>query len=140
MSGRAVLGTVLPKAEKFRDLRSRKGAGYTQDEAKQIMEGNTAEDNAALMRLAERLLQQQDAAVSSPAAIRAAIPEQGRLLTFRRSVQVDTSGELRLRLATSAVRAAPWGMRIGMLLGVLAGFGLLGWLANRIQRPESARA
>ena len=129
---------MAAKAERFRDLRGRKGAGYTQDEAKQIMDGNTADDNAALMRLAERLLQQQDAAVSSPAAIRAAIPEQGRLLTFRRSVQVDASGDLRLRLAATAARPAPWDIRIATLLAVLAGFGLLRWIANRMRPVEAS--
>ena len=64
---------------------------YTQQDAKDIIDRNTADDNAAFMRLAERLIQQQDAAVSSPSALRASIPEQGRVLTFKRSVVVDSS-------------------------------------------------
>jgi hypothetical protein len=44
----------------------------TQQEAKQIIDANTADDNTALMHLAERLIQQQDAAVIATAAIRAA--------------------------------------------------------------------
>ncbi|PYJ01824.1 MAG: hypothetical protein DME25_17410, partial [Verrucomicrobia bacterium] len=74
---------------KLRDLRDRKELSYTQQDAKDIIDRNPADDNAAFMRLAERLIQQQDAAVTSPAAIRASIPEQGRVLTFKRAVLVD---------------------------------------------------
>ena len=87
-----------------------KDANYTQQFAKQILDNNTADENAAFTRLAaERLIQQQDAAVNNPAAIQANIPEQGRLLTFSRAVAVDTQG----RPAPSAwkpklVTAASW--------------------------------
>ena len=46
------------------------------------------------MRLAQRLVQQRDAAVDNPAAIRATIPEQGWLLTFKHAVVVDTWTDL----------------------------------------------
>src|SRR5437879_11858135 len=49
-------------AARLRDLRNRKEPAYTQQDAKDIIDRNTAEDNAAFMRLAERLVQQQDAA------------------------------------------------------------------------------
>jgi hypothetical protein len=49
---------------------------YTQQDAKDIIDINTAEENAAFMRLAEKLIQQQDAAVSNPAGIRASIPSK----------------------------------------------------------------
>ena len=86
----------------LRDLRGRKEVNYTQQDAKDIIDRNTADDNAAYMRLAERLIQQQDAAVSSPAAIRASIPEQGRVLTFKRAVVVDTWADLQIHLAATA--------------------------------------
>ncbi len=53
-----------------------------------------ADENAALMRCAERLIQQQDAAVTNPATIQASIPEQGRLLTFSRSGRGGQLGRL----------------------------------------------
>jgi hypothetical protein len=59
--------------------------------------------------LAPRLIQQQDAAVGNPAAIRAAIPEAGRLLTCKRAVVVDTWANLQIRLEATAVKAASWG-------------------------------
>jgi hypothetical protein len=117
----------------LRDLRTRKNATYTQQEAKQVIESNSAEDNAALMRLAERLVQQQDAAVTAPNAIRATIPQQGRLLTFRRAVQVDIWTDLRIELETRASKAAPLSIRMMIIVGLFGTFALLVWLINRVK-------
>jgi len=101
-------GEAAAAPANLRDLRQRKEAAYTQQEAKQIIDANSADDNAALMHLAERLIQQQDAAITAPTAIRASIPQQGRLLTFRRAVQVDLWADLRIRLEAVASRSASW--------------------------------
>jgi hypothetical protein len=90
------------------------------------------------MRLAERLIQQQDAAVSSPTAIRASIPQQGRLLTFRRTVQVDPLADLKLVLETRASPPASWGVRIMTLAAVFFGFAFLVWLASTLRRRTAA--
>ncbi|MDB6033954.1 MAG: hypothetical protein JWM16_4292, partial [Verrucomicrobiales bacterium] len=124
------------EAGRLRDLRVRKDVAYTQQEAKQIMDANSADENAAMMRLAERLIQQQDAATTSPTAIRASIPEQGRLLTFRRTVQVDTWADLSVRLEATAARSAPWGIRGVILCAVFACFGLLAWAGTRLREPH----
>jgi hypothetical protein len=131
----AVGGEAEPT--KLRDLHGRKAVNYTQQEAKQIIDANSGDENAALMRLAERLIQQQDAAVSSPTAIRASIPQQGRLLTFRRTVQVDPAAELKIVLETRAAREASWVVRITTLGGVFIGFVLFGWLASTFRRPAA---
>ncbi len=112
---------------------------YTQQEAKQLIERNTAEDNAVQMRLAERLIQQQDAAVANPAAIRASIPEQGRVLTFTRPLQVDTWADLKIGLEASAARPIGFGAKLGVLAVV---FVLTLVLANliRARRREELRA
>ena len=88
------------------------------------------------MKLAERIIQQQDAAVPAPAAIRAAIPQQGRLLTFSRTVQVDTSADLDIRLTASVEKAASFGTRLGILCTVFAGFGLMVWLGAKLRRDS----
>jgi len=126
-------GAIAGEAEpnKVRDLRGRKDVNYTQQEAKQIIDSNSGDDNAALMRLAERLIQQQDAAVSSPTAIRASIPQQGRLLTFRRSVQVDPLADLKIVLETRASRPASWAVRTTTLGFVFVGFAMAAWIAKR---------
>jgi hypothetical protein len=124
----AVNGDNGSNGGKFRDLRNSNNNNYTQQDAKQIIDSNSADENAAFMKLAERLVQQQDAAVSSPAVIRANIPEQGRLLTFKRSVDVDEQADLNIGLEATAAKAASWGVRLSVLLAtalVLGGFGLL---------------
>jgi hypothetical protein len=135
----AAAGESDALAGKFRDLRARKDVNYTQQDAKAIIDRNSAEENAVLMRLAQRLIQQQDAAVSSPAALRASIPEQGRLLTFKRSVVVDTFADLKIDVKASAVRAASGGTRAVILaatLLLLAGFARAG---KSFGRPAESR-
>jgi hypothetical protein len=122
----------------LKDLRNRKDVAYTQQEAKEIIDANTADDNAALMKLAERLVQQQDAAVVAPAAIRAAIPQQGRLLTFRRAVQVDTWADLRIQMTAAALRPASSGMRLTILGGIFGALALLVWVAGSLRRTAEA--
>jgi hypothetical protein len=119
-------------------MRGRKEVAYTQQDAKDIIDRNTADDNAAYMRLAERLIQQQDAAVSSPTGIRASIPEQGRLLTFKRAVLVNaligTKEELKIGLEATAARAASWGVRVLILGATLVVLGLFAWGARALRR------
>ena len=123
--------------KKLAEVRNRKEAAYSQQEAKQIIDANTTADNDAYMRVAERLIQQQDAALIAPTAIRAAIPQQGRLLTFRRAVQIDTTADLKISIEATAKQAAPWGIRFGTLGAVFAGLGLLVWLASALRtRPK----
>jgi hypothetical protein len=123
-------GETGAMAGRFRELRSGKDANYTQADAKQIIDNNSTEDNSAYMRLAEKLVQQQDAAVTTATAIRANIPEQGRVLTFQRAVVVDREADLHIGLEMAAVRAASTGMKFAMLLGTLVGLGLLTWSAR----------
>jgi hypothetical protein len=124
-------GDAEPLGAKLRDLRARKEITYSQQDAREIIDRNSAEENAALMRLAERIVQQQDAAVSSPAALRANIPEQGRLLVFSRAVVVDPWAELKLQLQAVQARPASGGVR----LLIVALVGLVLSLLLRATRP-----
>jgi hypothetical protein len=54
-----------------------------------LLEGNTADENAALKEIAKRLVSQQLAAEPAPVALDVTLPERGTVLTFGRSVQVD---------------------------------------------------
>jgi hypothetical protein len=130
----AVTGDDAAPAGKLRDLRGRKEVNYSQQDAKAIIDRNSAEENAVFLRLAQRLIQQQDAAVSSAAAIRAAIPEQGRMLTFKRAVVVDQWADLRIGLEASAAKAASWGVRL-LILGVtFVVLVVFGWTAMSFRR------
>ncbi len=121
---------------KLRDLRSRKEMNYTQQDAKDIIDINTAEENASFMRLAEKLVQQQDAAAISPAAIRASIPEEGRVLTFRRSVAVEQWADLRIGLQMGMAQKAPVSTRLLVLAGVVVLFAV--FAIGFRQRPNFA--
>jgi hypothetical protein len=104
------------------------GQNYTQQAAKQLLDNNSADENSAFLKLAQRLIQQQDAAVANPAVIRANIPEQGRMLTFKRAVVVDKWADLAVSLEMRAAQAVSWGGRLLALgaVGLLvAGFLLL---------------
>jgi hypothetical protein len=132
----AVAGDASALGGRFRDLRGVKDVNYTQQDAKEIIDRNTADENAAFMLLAERLIQQQDAAVSSPAAIRASIPEQGRLLTFNRAVVVDPWADLRIGLEANAAKTAARGTRILLLAGAFLVFAASAWAARSFRRSE----
>jgi hypothetical protein len=133
-----VAGDSDALAGKLRDLRGRKDVNYTQQDAKAIIDRNTAEENNAFMRLAQRLIQQQDAAVSSAAAIHASVPEQGRLLTFKRAVVVDTFADLKIGLEASAVRAASWRVRVLILAVTLLILVVFAWAARSIPHSDEA--
>ena len=124
----AVAGETGAVGGKLNELRNNKDGNYTQQDAKQIIDNNSADENAALMKLADRLIQQQDAAVANSAAIRANIPEQGRLLTFKRAVVVDTWADLNIGLHARTTTGMSWGMRaavLALVALVLGGFALL---------------
>jgi hypothetical protein len=132
----AVTGEPDALAGKLRDGRGGKEANYTQQDAKQIIDRNTADDNAAFNRLAERLIQQQDAAVSNPASIQANIPEQGRLITFSRAVAVDNWADLQIGLEAKAVASAGWFKRSLILLGIASIFALAVRAGRTFRRSE----
>src|SRR5207247_5498427 len=91
---------------------------------------NPADEKAAVMRLAERMIQQQEAAVSSPAALKASIPEQGRVLTFKRAVVVDRWADLSIKLAATAIKAASGEMRVLILAVTFLFLTVLAWAAH----------
>jgi hypothetical protein len=135
----AAAGDPTALSGKLRDLSEGKNMNYTQQDAKDIIDRNSADDNAAYMRLAERLIQQQDAAVSSASALRANIPEQGRVLTFKRAVVVDKEADLRIGIQAAAVRVASRGMRTAILLATLVALAVVSWIARALLfgRPAS---
>jgi hypothetical protein len=102
---------------------------YTQQDAKQLLDNNSADENAALTKLAERIIQQQDAAISAPAVIEARIPEQGRMLTFSRSVAVDAQADLQIELNMRAPDVSTGISRFGVLLSIAAVMAFAAWAA-----------
>ncbi len=128
----AVAGDVGALGGKLRDLRNRKDASYSQQDAKDIIDNTSADDNAAFVRLAEKLIQQQDAAVNNPAAIRASRPEHGRNHTFKRAVAVDPWADLTIALNAIPVATAPIGSRLAILAASILLFYLLNLSARKV--------
>ena len=120
------------------ELRNSKDANYTQQQAQQIFDNDSAEQYAALMNLADQLIKQQDAAVANPAAIRANIPEQGRLLTFKRAVVVDDWANLNIGLEARVIKTAPWPLRLLVLAITALVLGALGLLARIVAKTQPA--
>jgi hypothetical protein len=128
----AVAGGPESLSGKLRDFRNGKEAVYTQQDAKAMLERNSSEQNAAFNRLAERIVQQQEAAASNPAVLRASIPEQGRVLTFKRAVLIDPWADLQIKLTAHAAHAAGTGRRLGILLGIGVLLGMGAWAGRSV--------
>ena len=99
-------------------LRAGRDVQYTQQEARQILGSGSQDENAILSRLAERLIRQQEGARVRAPAIRASLPEQGRLFTFTRSIQVDTWAGLNLDLKTRRVNVFSWRNHVPLAVGL----------------------
>jgi hypothetical protein len=137
----SVAGAPDPLAGKLRVTAAASGskdANYTQQDAKDLMGRNTADDNAAFTRLAERLIQQQDAAITNPATIQATIPEQGRLLTFSRTVAVDNWADLQIGLEARAVATAGWFKRLLILAAIALLMAIFVWSAAPFRKERAA--
>ena len=134
----AVSGANGSVGGKLNELRNNKDANYTQQDAKQIIDNNSADENAAFMKLADRLIKQQDAAVANPAVIRASIPEQGRLLTFKRAVVVDTWADLNINLKARTTAVASWNVRLLVLAITALVLAVLGLLARIVAKTQPA--
>jgi hypothetical protein len=115
IAGDSASGAAAPAA-----LAAGTALAYTQQQAKQWIERGSEEDHAVQTRLAERLIQQQDAASATPAAIRTALPAHGRTLIFTRPLEIEPWVNLRIGLTATADTPAPWPLRALLLLLALA--------------------
>ncbi len=84
----------------------------------QLLMGNSVEENTALRGIADRLVDQQLAAEPAPRAIDVTLSERGQVLTFTRSLQVDGSAPLQLRLDIARTARPPYGFAALLLLAV----------------------
>ena len=84
-----------------------------------FLEGNTADENAALKEIAKRIVAQQLAAEPAPAALDVTLPERGTVLSFGRSVQVDGTRPMTIELKLK--RAGGGFSFAGLLVCLLAG-------------------
>lgn len=71
---------------------------YDPKQFDRFIEGNTADENAALQAIAHRIVNQQLAAEPAPSGLEISVPERGSMLTFGRSIQVDGGKPMVLQL------------------------------------------
>lgn len=91
----------------------------------QLLLGNSADENAALRGIADRIVEQQLSEEPPPGAIDVTLPKTGNVATFARSIQVDGDAPLMLRLTLAKTGSASgWSV-----LGILAATALAGALA-----------
>ncbi len=90
-----------------------------------LLEGNTADENAALKEIANRLVSQQLAAEPAPLALDVTLPERGTALSFGRSVQVDGKRPMAitLRLKRDASGFSCLAIILCLLAGAMVGLG-----------------
>ncbi len=74
-------------------------SNYDPRQFDRFFEGNTADENAALKEIANRIVTQQLAAEPAPVALDVTLPERGTVVTFARSVQVEGGKPMEITLA-----------------------------------------
>ena len=92
---------------------------YDPQQFDRFLEGNTADENAALKEIANRIVAQQLAAEPAPVAIDIALPERGTVLSFGRSVQLDSDSPMMIEVELQ--RAGGGFAWIAVMLCLLAG-------------------
>ena len=93
---------------------------FNPQEIDQLLMGNTADENTALKGIASRLVDQQLAAEPAPNAIDVTLTENGRVLTFTRSLQVDGGAPLELKLEVGKTAYANLKFTIMLMLALAA--------------------
>ncbi|HEU5078017.1 MAG TPA: hypothetical protein VFT72_02320 [Opitutaceae bacterium] len=97
----------------------------------QLLQGNTQDENAALRGIARRIVDQQLAPAAAPGAIDLTFPTTGEVLDFNRSLQVDASAPLTLRLELSKANGANGWVYVVLLAGVV----LAAYASSRFAAP-----
>lgn len=96
---------------------------YDPNQFDRYLMGNSADENAALKEIANRIVTQQLAAEPAPQALDITLPERGNVISFTRSVQVDGNGGEPMAITLDirkTSRASVWlAVPLCLLLGVM---------------------
>jgi hypothetical protein len=84
------------------------GGEWSADYAQQVAQSLSVEDNDALNVVAEKILDQQEAAAGLAPPIRITVPLQGRRLQFVRLLQIKPNAELSVSYRAVSDRALQW--------------------------------
>jgi hypothetical protein len=117
-------------------------SNFNPQQLQELLDGNTADENAALKAIAARLVDQQLAAEPAPNAIDVILPERGEILTFTRSLQVNGSRPLELSLGFAKANRTSTGFILLLLAGIaVSAWVVLGGLFSKAapQGPENPK-
>jgi hypothetical protein len=93
---------------------------WSADYAQQVAQSLSAADNDSLNVVAEKILDQQEAAAGAAPPIRITIPLEGRRLQFFRQLQITPEAEMSVAFRTIDNRAVQWTLVIaGLALAAL---------------------
>jgi hypothetical protein len=90
---------------------------YDPHEFDRMLGGNSADENAAMKAIANRIVSQQLAADPAPAALDVTLGSRGSVADFTRSVQVDGGKPMKLELKLEPNQSGGW--LYGLLIAVL---------------------
>jgi hypothetical protein len=94
---------------------------YDPKQFERFLGGNTADENAVLKEIANRIVTQQLAAEPAPAALEVTLPERGTVLSFSRSVQVDGDRTIPMAIELKLKRAHSGFAWLAVLLCLIVG-------------------
>ena len=97
----------------------------------QFLAGNTKEENLVLQRIATRLVSHQRSTEPAPQAISVTLPEEGRVFTFSRRVQVKENAPLLLNMKLKSPQVGDSSSQAMAILVILALLGLLVFALKR---------
>lgn len=97
---------------------------YDPSQFDRFLEGNSADEIAALKEIANRIVTQQLAAEPAPQALDISLPERGKIITFTRSVQVESQSGQPMQITLDIKKthqAKSWlAIPLCLLIGTLA--------------------
>ena len=103
---------------------------YTDQAKREVLGGNSAEENETLRVLAARLIDQQQAVPGSPQAIQTVVPQEGQVVSFTRSLQINDQAELSIELRGQR-QPSNDSASFSMLLFLIALVGGVSYVARR---------
>ncbi len=100
-------------------------SNYDPREFDRLFLGNSADENAAMRAIANRIVSQQLAADPAPPALDVTVGGKGIGVDFARSVQIDASRPMRLELEIERERKGGWlyGGLVALIGAAVAGWG-----------------
>ena len=117
-------------------LRGFNDGNWSADYARKVEASLGAKESESLGVVAEKLIEQQQAAGAEIRPIRITVPVQGRRLVFRRDLQIQPGAEM---LVTFRAAGGPWGGALATA-GILAALAAVLGLAARLWLGPARRA